>query len=349
MIKNNMIYLNLKKIDWHYFLIGFLLVLLFIAVFFRQVYVPYKFGFGQNSVFHIEQGEGCGDIASRLRKEKIISSSFFFNLASMIFGVNNNLQAGTYNLSPSMTMVEILNKLSSGDILKEKITIIEGWAINDISRFLKEKDFFQPEEFAKFSEVPGKDFLAEFEFLKGNPENSSLEGYFFPDTYEFKRTEGVEKLIRKVLGNFEKKIDSETGLKEKIKSQGRTLRNIITMASILEKEVKNYEDKRIVAGILWKRISSGWPLQVDSTLTYLTGKASSELTKDDLRMDSKYNTYKYLGLPIGPICNPGMESIKAAVYYKNSDYWFYLTTPDDKTVFSRTLEEHAINKAKYLK
>ena len=121
------------------------------------------------------------------------------------------------------------------------------------------------------------------------------------------------------------------------------------MASILEKEVKTYEDRQIVAGILLKRLKTGWPLQVDAALTYLTGKESLDLTKDDLKIDSPYNTYKYYGLPRGPICSPGLSSIKAAIYYKENSYWFYLTTDDGETIFSKTLEEHNINRFKYLK
>jgi UPF0755 protein len=137
-------------------------------------------------------------------------------------------------------------------------------------------------------------------------------------------------------------------LRREIKNQDKIIFNTLIMASLLEKEVRSYEDKQLVSGILWKRLNHGWPLQVDATLAYITGKKSSELTKEDLELSSHYNTYKYSWLP-GPICNPGLESILAALNPKESQYWYYLSTPEGKTLFSETLGEHNIKKAKYLK
>jgi len=120
------------------------------------------------------------------------------------------------------------------------------------------------------------------------------------------------------------------------------------MASLIEKEVKTKEDKEVVSGILWKRLKNNIPLQVDATITYLTGKKTTKIPLEDLQIDSLYNTYKYKGLPLGPICNPGLDSIKTAIYPKNSEYWYYLSTPEGATIFSKNLEEHNIAKAKYL-
>jgi UPF0755 protein len=183
--------------------------------------------------------------------------------------------------------------------------------------------------------------------LAGKPKNVSLEGYLFPDTYEVREDETAKEVVAKILSNFDRKVSKD--ILSKIKNQGKTLYQVLIMASVLEKEVKGFEDKKIVAGILWKRLRNGWKLQVDSTLTYITNRKSLELTKDDLTVNSPYNTYKHYGLPPSPICNPGLDSIKAAVSYKDSPYWFYLTTKDGKTVFSRTLREHNYNRWKYLK
>ena len=121
------------------------------------------------------------------------------------------------------------------------------------------------------------------------------------------------------------------------------------MASLIEKEVKTPEDKKIVSGILWKRLENSIPLQVDATISYITGKKGDSVSIEETKIDSPYNTYKYKGLPLGPISNPGLESIIASIYPENSDYWYYLSTPEGKTIFSKTLEEHNIAKAKYLK
>ena len=146
--------------------------------------------------------------------------------------------------------------------------------------------------------------------------------------------------------NFDKKLT--TDLREEIQKQGKTIFEIVTMASLIEKEVREKEDKEIVSGILWKRLKNNIPLQVDATISYITGKQTTKISREETQIDSPYNTYKYLGLPIGPICNPGIDSIKAAIYPKNSQHWYYLSTSEGKTIFSETLEEHNLAKAKYL-
>jgi len=187
----------------------------------------------------------------------------------------------------------------------------------------------------------------------------NLEGFLFPDTYKFPLGVSGEEVVRKMRENFEEKLNTkipELSLtpKEAIMQQGKTIFEIVIMASLLEKELspKNKNDKenqRIISGILWKRLENKIPLQVDSTITYITGKKITQVSFEETKIDSPYNTYKYRGLPLGPICNPGIDSILAAIYPKNSDYWYYLSTPEGKTIFSKTLEEHNLAKAKYLK
>jgi UPF0755 protein len=174
----------------------------------------------------------------------------------------------------------------------------------------------------------------------------SLEGFLFPDTYQISYSAGEKDIIRMMLANFDKKLTKD--LREEIVRQNKTIFEIVTMASLLEKEVRTAEDKKLVAGVLWKRLKNRIPLQVDAAVSYITGKKTVKITKEDTQIDSPYNTYKYLGLPLGPISNPGLESIKASIYPKESRYWYYLSTPEGQTIFSRTLEEHNIAKAKYL-
>ena len=150
-----------------------------------------------------------------------------------------------------------------------------------------------------------------------------------------------------MLENFDLKLTLE--LRQEIASQEKTIFEIVTMASLLEKEVRTLDDRKLVAGILWKRLENKVPLQVDATVAYITGKKTTKVSKEDTEIDSAYNTYKYLGLPLGPICNPGIESIVASLYPQDSNYWYYLSTPEGETIFSRTLQEHNIAKAKYLK
>jgi len=153
----------------------------------------------------------------------------------------------------------------------------------------------------------------------------NLEGFLFPDTYQFPLRISGEEVVKKMRDNFEKKLTPE--LREEIEKQGKTIFEIITMASLIEKEVKTKEEKELASGILWKRLEIGMPLQAD---------AAPE-------------TYERQGLPEKPICNPGLESILAAVYPKSSGYWYYLSTPEGETIFSKTLEEHNYAKSKYLR
>jgi len=268
-------------------------------------------------IFSVEKGQGLFEIGENLEKERLVKSKFFFDFYVILIGKQRNLQAGKYLLSSSMNVPQIVQKIISGDIAKMKVTIPEGFTVKEIEEMLGIK---LPEE--------------------------KLEGYLFPDTYYFPIDVSGEEIVRIMRKNFEKKISP---YKEEIEKSGKSLQEIITMASLLEKEVKTKEEKEIVAGILWKRLKAGIPLQVDATITYITGKKTTKISFEDLQIDSPYNTYKYKGLPPGPICNPGLESILAALYPKDSDYWYYLSTPEGKTLFFKTLEEHNLAKAKYLK
>jgi len=151
----------------------------------------------------------------------------------------------------------------------------------------------------------------------------------------------------KMLANFDEKITPD--LRKEITKQKKTIFEIITMASLIEKEVAMDEDRAIVSGILWKRIKLGIPLQVDATITYITGKNNTKISLNDTKINSPYNTYKYRGLPPGPIANPGIAAIRAAIFPKSSPYLFYLSAPDGRTIFSKTLEEHNTAKTRYLR
>ncbi|MBU4466801.1 endolytic transglycosylase MltG, partial [Patescibacteria group bacterium] len=221
------------------------------------------------------------------------------------------------------------------------LTIPEGWNIRDIDYYLKTRGFAQDNEFLQAS---NGDYSAEFSFLKDNPKNLNLEGFLFPDTYHLRAGDDSETLVRKMLDNFDKKLAPE--LKLEIDNQGKTVFEIINMASLLEEEVLSAADKRIVAGILWKRIELNMFLNVDASLVYGLGR---KISGSDTKTDFPYNTYKYKGLPPGPISNPGLDSILAAIYPEKSPYLYYLSTSDGKTIFGKTLEEHNRAVVKYLK
>jgi len=315
-----------------------LLVLLVIAA------VPFLLSYQKSSTFQekiiiIEKGETAFNIASKLKKQEIINSSYSFLITAFLNNNLKNLQAGEYFLNSNMNNNEIIEILSKGKTIKNKITIPEGWNNKEIAEYLEEKNLFKKQDVL---DLINSNTLKIEEY---NP--PTLEGYLFPDTYLLERNETLENTIKIILENFNKKLTLE--LREDIKKQNKTIFEIITMASLIEKEVISYEDKQIVSGILWKRIEAKMPLQVDASIMYVLNEKKQSISIEDTKIDSPYNTYKYRGLPKGPICNPGIESIKAAIYPIKTNYWYYLSKPTKETVFSKTLEEHNINKNKYLK
>jgi UPF0755 protein len=205
---------------------------------------------------------------------------------------------------------------------REVITIPEGWTVKDINAYLKEKGVLVDGELSP-----------------------DLEGYLFPDTYEFFLDSTTTVIQQKFQDNLKDQLQ-----KIGLNVSEENLKQIVIMASLLEKEVKTLPEKRIVSGILWKRLESGMPLQVDATICYIKQTDSCiPISASDKKIDSEYNTYLYRGLPRGPICNPGADSILAAARPVSTPYWYYLSSNvSGETVFARTLDEHGQNIIKYL-
>ncbi|MDD5144752.1 MAG: endolytic transglycosylase MltG [Candidatus Pacebacteria bacterium] len=337
-----------------------ILIALCLLFLFSSVHLP-KDPFSENEkVFIIRSGEGSKEIAQNLEKEGIIRWSLVFRAYVLATGISDNLQAGSYSLSSSKSVFQIARKLKKGEIVQKKITIPEGWSLRDIGNYFEEKEIAKSQElwdvtgipaqdYSKSEKlIPPKDFSAEFEFLKDKSKSVGLEGYLFPDTYVVIPGEGNVEIVRKMLSNFDKKLTPE--LRAEIARQQKSIFDIITMASIIEKEVMNDEDRKTVSGIFWKRLSAGMPLQACPSVNYVTGKKSTQITKEEMEIDSPFNTYKYAGLPLGPISNPGLKSIEAAIYPTKSSYWYFLNRQDTgETVFSKNLTEHNIATAKYLR
>ncbi|MCS7184188.1 MAG: endolytic transglycosylase MltG [Patescibacteria group bacterium] len=210
---------------------------------------------------------------------------------------------------------------------KEKIitiTIPEGYNSYQIANLLEKNGIISARKFLNYLNLD----YDKFDFLKDKPNSVNLEGYLFPDTYEFRIREKPEKIVIKFLNNFNNKVNKE--FKKEIEKQGKTIHQILIMASILEKEAKNFNDKLIISGILWKRFFANYPLQADST--YIFGN---------------FDSYKNKGFPRKPIVNPGIESIKAAIYPKYTKYWFYFTNSDNSIIYSENYLEHQKNILKF--
>jgi UPF0755 protein len=286
---------------------------------------PHNFPF--NEVVTVNPGESLQDITTNLYNEGVIKHPFIFRSAVILLGGERKVIAGDYLLDQRVGPVSIAYRLIKGQFHLEarRITIFEGWTIHDIADSLeKQLVDFDKEEFLKLAK--------------------DKEGYLFPDTYFINSTARPKSIISLMNQNFEAKIKTVPGLATSTYS----LKEIITMASIIEAETRSRVDKPIVSGILWNRIKIGMPLQLDTTFVYVNGKGTFELTLNDLKIDSPYNTYKNKGLPPGPINNPGMDSIVAALYPAKTKYLFFLTGQDGKMYYGKNFEEHKTNRRLYL-
>ena len=326
---------------------GLLLVIgLLMGLFINEIYIPHPNYTGSKSV-EISSGLGSRKIAEVLKKEGVIRSKWVFVMYVSSTGNSASLKPGNYVFTKK-PLSQVVDDLVRGGTNELSITIPEGWDGNDIAEYLEEENIMSAEEFRKLIGKNGSKIFAEqFDFLKDKPSGVGVDGYLFPDTYRIFKGSGAENIVSKMLENFGKKLTPE--LREEITRQKKTIFEIVIMASLIEKEVATEGDRAIVSGILWRRLRIGMALQVDASVNYITDKKTPSVSKEDLLIDSPYNTYKYPGLPLGPISNPGLSAIRAAIYPKDSPYLYYLHAPDGQIIFSQTLEEHNEAKAKYLK
>lgn len=306
--------------------------------------------------FSVSRGQSVKAVAAGLEAAGLVRSKEFFRLYVWLNRLDGKLQAGDYVLSPSQSVKELARAMLAGRTAEQKILIREGEDLSEIAAAFEQAGLFSREDFFKTVGAPkidyragGQtpfDFSAEFEILKDKPKYYSLEGYLFPDTYFFDRQATPEQAARKLLANFGRKFSPE--LRQVAASQGKSIYEIVIMASILEREVRRPQEMKIVSGIFWSRLERGQALQSDATLSYALGDTVAAHSQKELELDSPYNSYKYRGLPPTPIGNPGLEAIRAAVYPGKSDYNFFLTDESGETHFAKTFEEHVRNKRKYL-
>ena len=300
----------------------------------------------------VPKGAGVSDIAEKLKGAELIRSKFGFETLVWLMRASSKLQAGEYKFEGDLSLSDIVKVLTRGlgAINEKELTFIEGWGIDDVGTYLEAQGVGTKRDFYTLvgsgARVQGLG-ISEFEFFKDKPAEVGIEGYMFPDTYRVAKDAKLEDVIQKMLKNFDTKLTAE--MRADILAQGNAIFDIVRLASIVEKEVPHEEDRPIIAGILWKRLDIGMALQVDSTLNYVTGGKNRALTSDELKIDSKYNTYKYRGLPPTPIGNPGLSALRAAIYPKRTAYLYFLSGKDGKTYFAKTLDEHNENKARYLK
>jgi UPF0755 protein len=310
-------------------------------------------------VFEVKKGESVRALGIRLEDEGIIKSAWLFRKYIALKGFDRDVHVGEFALEPPISIARIVKVLREKAEQEEKsITILPGWNLRDIAKYLSDQGLGSQKEFFKLVGEPAKEptktslrafgISPDLGVLKDKPNNLSFEGYLAANTFRIFSDATMSDVILKLI-NHQNSLFTEQMYKD-IKSADRNIHEVITMASLVEREVQSKEDKAKVADLFWRRYDTGWGLQADSTVHYLTGKVGDVFTtQKDRQIDSLWNTYKYAGLMPGPISSPSLESIMAAIYPESNDYWYFLTTLEGEVKYSKILEEHNINVQKYLR
>lgn len=323
--------------------IFFLLLSIYLGWWWQNFLLPVNRKEEAVKVFVIRKGEGVDSIANNLKKEKLIKSPLGFKILVQVLGIAKNIQAGDFYLSTSMDVKSIAWELTHGT-LDVWVTIPEGLRVEEIAKIINSKLRIP---YAKFIEKANK-----------------YEGFLFPDTYLIPKKADTDRVIQIMTDNFNQKVGEyfnlEKAKREEIKFNNLTLNEIIILASIIEREARFNSDRPLVSSVLYNRLKVGMKLDVDSTVQYAKASQSCQeepgkcdwwpkhLNKEDLMVSSAYNTYLFTNLPPGPICNPGLRSILAALKPATTDYWFYLSDKKGNLHFAFTIEEHNQNIKDYL-
>ncbi len=300
--------------------------------------------------------ETMQDVAEHLKTNRAIVSETLFGVYARLSRLDRKLQAGTFVIDSPASIARITKALTEPQIREERvITIIPGWSLRDIATYFEKEGIATSGELYALTGKPAEKksgqvgFGVPVQILSALPSDISMEGYLAPNTYRIFVGEPLMQTLERLVAEREEEITPE--LLQGITKSGRTFHQILTMASILEREVPHENDMAKVADLFWRRFDADWGLQADSTVHYATGKEGDVFTTArDRASDNEWNTYKWKGLPPGPISTPSIEAIRAAIFPEKNDAWFFLTTLDTGEVkYGKTLEEHNANVRKYLR
>lgn len=340
-------------------IIVLILVGYFLTVFHR---IYWREGGGE-AVVTIAKGATLLDVEGVLLTNHVLTDDdlWLFDMYARMTDADRTVKAGTFTLRKNASIADVLAVLASASGKERSLTFIEGWSLRDIAKYLVAQGVITKEdELYRVTGFPARDYrnqkgepervVKAISWMESKPANVSLEGYLFPDTYRFYSNATVDEVVQTLVNEFD---DKFSGIKFRMQREpGKFFGNysffeVLTMASILEAEVRGEKDQRFVSDIMWRRLEKGWPLQVDSSVNYVTEKDTPSASAKDIKNSSPYNTYKHKGLPPGPINNPGLKAFESAMNPEPNEYWFFLTGEDGSVHYARTLEEHKANR-KYL-
>jgi len=306
------------------------LILLSCSYIIFQLFAPLPIG-SKNIEIQIPKGSTFRQAADIFAKEKILRDKNLFLFLGRITGIDKKIRAGYYSIYSSMDLFDLLKVLRRGQIIEYEITVVEGDSLSEIASKLEEKNIISKEDFKKLS--TDKNLLAYF-----NIDAPSFEGYLFPETYKIPKgmepTEVIGMMVSKMREKF-----SES-FKQRADEIGLSEREILTLASIIEKEAAVDEERPLISAVYHNRLKKKMPLQADPTSIYGIKSMKEKITYDDLKRRTPYNTYIIRGLPPGPIASPGLKSIKAALYPAKVDYLYFVSNNDRTHIFSKNIDDH---------
>lgn len=298
----------------------------------------------------IAKGMNSGQIAAMLEEKGLIRNDTIFKYYLMYKKEGSRFQAGMYRMKPGMTLDEMIAKMNAGDTVKEEMirfTVPEGMTVSQIADKLSGDHVVERDTFlALIDKGEGLNSSRIAEIPADAKVKHKLEGYLFPETYELKKGSTEKDMINRMLDELERQLSMlPTGWEQKLEERGIGFHEMMTIASLIEREVVVDEERPMVASVIYNRLAKKQKLQIDATVQYLFDKQKDRLLNKDLKTESPYNTYLYEGLPPGPIANPGLASISAAIYPAQSDYYFYVTKKDGTQthLFAETYAQHLKN------
>lgn len=321
-------------------LVGLIAVLMVVGAALRSQFQPV--GEGKPKVrVSVEKGKGVGGIAETLAQNGIIRSAFAFQAYVRWHGAGNRLRAGRYMLSGSMSLAQILLTLEqgpgrSGDRLR--VTVPEGFTLVQIAEALEAKGICDAAAFQEFASKPSAWTGWDLGFTLPK---TTLEGYLFPDTYDFLPHTPPDEIAKEMLLNFSRRFARPK--EQEVAASGHSLHEIVTLASLIEREARVEKDRPRIAGVLENRLKKGMKLEIDAAVIYALGHHKTRVYYKDLQVDSPYNTYRNVGLPPGPIASPGMASLDAAVHPEANTYLYYVAQSNGEHLFAATRPEHEAN------
>jgi len=327
-----------RLISYLFGLIGLLIIVGFIAGSFVAFQGNGSTGNNKaaTATINIPKGFSSTDIAERLAEEGIIKNAFTFRIYASLNNIDGRFLPGDYTLNSEMTFDEIADKLTSGP-KRETVTVVipEGYTIDQVNQRLA--DVFKRDK-SEFEAVTKGSAINDYELTTLPAGAKDLEGYLFPKTYTFEKNDDPKKVVKKLLSQYE--LETKSLDWSSAEQRGLSKKDIVIIASLIEKEAKVPEERPLMAAVIYNRIELGMPLQIDATIQYVLPERKEVLTIEDTKYDSPYNTYQKQGLPPGPIANPGVDSMKAALAPAQVDYLYYvLTSPDGSHTFTSNYDE----------